>query len=145
MTFSTSNFVIVTGISLQFSILLCWYYIVCKYHYQRLSRKKVARSQSWKSGKAISPFLSDWVTYLGGFINSYTFHWTQTYEISCLCSQEFNEKLMEFVSFWLLKWAVIDQLRMRWILTLAKWSLHVNRTRLTVIICQNEFILPIDI
>ena len=51
------------GISLKLSqhTLLCWWYLVSKLHWHRPSRKKVMKFQSQKSGKTISPFLSDQV------------------------------------------------------------------------------------
>ena len=55
------------GISLKFSqaTLLCCWSFVYKMHWCRVSiaRKKVVSSQSQKSRKARSPFLSDQVTY----------------------------------------------------------------------------------
>ena len=53
-------------ISLKFSqitLLRCWS-LMCKMHWHRPCRKKVISSQSQRSGKAISPFLSDRVTYM---------------------------------------------------------------------------------
>ena len=54
------------GISLKFlqAILLCYWSRVTKKHWHRLSRNQVTSAQSRKSGKAISPFLSDRVTNL---------------------------------------------------------------------------------
>ena len=54
------NFIIVTDICLKFShtILLWWCGIVCKYHCKRPFSKKVMSSQSWKSGKVMSPSLT---------------------------------------------------------------------------------------
>jgi len=55
---------LVIGISLKIlhTILPWCCSLVCKYHYHWPSRKNVMSSQSLKSGKAISLFLSDWVT-----------------------------------------------------------------------------------
>ena len=52
-------------ISLKFlqTTLLRFWSLVCKMHWHRPSRKKVMSSQSQKSRKAISPLLSDRVTF----------------------------------------------------------------------------------
>ena len=58
------SFKMLKCISLKFSqdtILCCWS-LVCKMYWHRPFSKKVMSSQSQKSGKAISPFLSDRVT-----------------------------------------------------------------------------------
>ena len=58
------NFIIIIGTSLKFSTL--FYYddsVLCANITAKDHPKKVMSSQSWKSGKAKSPFLSDRVTY----------------------------------------------------------------------------------
>ena len=50
------NFLIVTEMKFSHTILLWWCSILFKNHRKRPFIKKVMSSQSWKSGKAISPF-----------------------------------------------------------------------------------------
>ena len=73
-TYSLSNCVtswahtlkVLKDISLKFlqASLLCWWSLVWKMHCHRPLVKQVMSFQSQKSGKTISPFLSDRVTYV---------------------------------------------------------------------------------
>ena len=89
-------------ISLKFSqiTLLCCWSLVCKMHWHRPCRKKVMSSQSQRSGKAISPFLSDRVTNIATYFPTWKdyliSYWFKIMKDTS--SRKLNQKLQQYLA-----------------------------------------------